>query len=175
MVWGSDLGRVSSIGELARREGFGRKSIRQLPRLGFYSQRIVEAIIEGSPAAGPHGHRSPDELSGSRCGAGSKMHSGRVIALFAARYEALLAGCADEADRAVIGFGGFWRCAVLETLSGSISNRKYRSHALFEQFSEGIQRRETGDLREGFELRPPGYEFQVSSSPTGPGPVFRDY
>jgi site-specific DNA recombinase len=47
--WSQDLiyRRVSSIGELATREGLDRRSIRRLLRLGFLSPRIVEAIAEG--------------------------------------------------------------------------------------------------------------------------------
>ncbi len=54
--WSQDLlsGRVRSIGELAKREGIDRRSVRRLIRLGFLSPRIVEAIAEG---------RQPPELS----------------------------------------------------------------------------------------------------------------
>lgn len=47
--WSQDLlsGRVRSTGELAKREGLDRRSVRRLLRLGFLSPRIVEAIVEG--------------------------------------------------------------------------------------------------------------------------------
>jgi len=47
--WSQDLirGRVQSVGELAKREGLDRRSVRRLLRLGFLSPRIVEAIVEG--------------------------------------------------------------------------------------------------------------------------------
>jgi site-specific DNA recombinase len=52
--WSQELlsGEVRSVGELARREGIDRRSIRRLLRLGFLSPRIVEAIAEG--------HQPPD-------------------------------------------------------------------------------------------------------------------
>jgi len=47
--WSQELisGRVQSVGELAKREGIDRRSVRRLLRLGFLSPRIVEAIVEG--------------------------------------------------------------------------------------------------------------------------------
>lgn len=47
--WADDLvaGRVRSVGELARREGIDRRSVRRLIPLGFLAPRIVEAIAEG--------------------------------------------------------------------------------------------------------------------------------
>jgi len=47
--WSQDLirGRVQSVGELAKREGLDRRSVRRQLRLGFLSPRIVEAIVEG--------------------------------------------------------------------------------------------------------------------------------
>jgi site-specific DNA recombinase len=47
--WSQDLicGRVRSVGELAKREGLDRRSVRRLIRLGFLSPRIVEAIAAG--------------------------------------------------------------------------------------------------------------------------------
>ncbi len=47
--WSQDplCGRVRSVGELAKREGLDRRSVRRLLRLGFLSPRIVEAIVEG--------------------------------------------------------------------------------------------------------------------------------
>ena len=52
--WSQELisGRVQSVGELAKREGIDRRSVRRLLRLGFLSPRIVEAIVEG--------HQPPD-------------------------------------------------------------------------------------------------------------------
>jgi site-specific DNA recombinase len=57
--WSQELlsGEVRSVGELARREGIDRRSIRRLVRLGFLSPRIVEAIAEG---------RQPSDLSVTR-------------------------------------------------------------------------------------------------------------
>jgi site-specific DNA recombinase len=54
--WSQELisGRVQSVGELAKREGIDRRSVRRLLRLGFLSPRIVEAIVEG---------RQPPDLS----------------------------------------------------------------------------------------------------------------
>ena len=47
--WSDDLisGQLQSVGELARREGLDRRSVRRLLRLGFLSPKIVEAIAEG--------------------------------------------------------------------------------------------------------------------------------
>lgn len=47
--WSQDLlsGQVKSVGELAKREGLDRRSVRRLIWLGFLSPRIVEAIAEG--------------------------------------------------------------------------------------------------------------------------------
>jgi site-specific DNA recombinase len=47
--WSQDLlsGQVKSVGELAKREGIDRRSVRRLIWLGFLSPRIVEAIAEG--------------------------------------------------------------------------------------------------------------------------------
>lgn len=47
--WTDDLisGRVTSIAELAKREGIESRSVRRLIRLGFLSPHIVEAIAEG--------------------------------------------------------------------------------------------------------------------------------
>jgi site-specific DNA recombinase len=47
--WSQDLiyGRVRSVGELAKREGLDRRSVRRLLRLGFLSPRIMEAIAAG--------------------------------------------------------------------------------------------------------------------------------
>ncbi|MHB8380759.1 MAG: recombinase family protein [Candidatus Binataceae bacterium] len=54
--WSQDLlsGQVKSVGELAKREGIDRRSVRRLISLGFLSPRIVEAITEG---------RQPPELT----------------------------------------------------------------------------------------------------------------
>jgi len=45
--WSQDLihGRVQAVGELAKREGLDRRSVRRLLRLAFVSPGIVEAII----------------------------------------------------------------------------------------------------------------------------------
>lgn len=40
-------GDVQSVGELAKREGLDRRSVRRLLRLGFLSPQFVEAIAEG--------------------------------------------------------------------------------------------------------------------------------
>ncbi|MGO9451098.1 MAG: recombinase family protein [Candidatus Binataceae bacterium] len=47
--WSQELiaGRVQSVSEIVRREGLDRRSVHRLLRLGFLSQRIVEAIAEG--------------------------------------------------------------------------------------------------------------------------------
>ena len=47
--WSRDLlsGRVQSVGDVAKREGIDRRSVRRLISLGFLSPRIVEAIAEG--------------------------------------------------------------------------------------------------------------------------------
>ena len=47
--WSQDLisGQVKSVGELARREGIDRRSVRRLIRLRLLSPRIIEAIAEG--------------------------------------------------------------------------------------------------------------------------------
>jgi len=47
--WSQDLicGRVRSVGELAKREGLDRRSVRRLLRLAFLSPRIVQAIVGG--------------------------------------------------------------------------------------------------------------------------------
>jgi len=47
-------GKVRSVGELARREGIGGRSVRRLIPLGFLAPRIIEAIAEG---------RQPPELT----------------------------------------------------------------------------------------------------------------
>jgi site-specific DNA recombinase len=41
-----------AVGELAKREGIDRRSVRRLQRLAFLSPRIAEAIVEG--------HQPPD-------------------------------------------------------------------------------------------------------------------
>jgi len=47
--WSQELisGRVQSVGELAKRERIDRRSVRRLLRLGFFSPRIVQALVEG--------------------------------------------------------------------------------------------------------------------------------
>lgn len=47
--WAQELisGRVQSVSELAKRERIDRRSVRRLLRLGFFSPRIVEALVEG--------------------------------------------------------------------------------------------------------------------------------
>jgi DNA invertase Pin-like site-specific DNA recombinase len=47
--WSQDLiyGRVQAVGELAKREGLDRRSVRRLLRLAFLSPRVAEAIVEG--------------------------------------------------------------------------------------------------------------------------------
>jgi DNA invertase Pin-like site-specific DNA recombinase len=54
--WSLDLiaGRISSLGDLARREKVDGRSMRRLIQLGFLSPRIVEAMVEG---------RQPSEMS----------------------------------------------------------------------------------------------------------------
>ena len=47
-----------AVGELAKREGIDRRSVRRLLRLAFLSPRIAEAIVEGRQPPEPDRHQT---------------------------------------------------------------------------------------------------------------------